>query len=74
MQIIPPSDPVPHTPMPGEAPNPAGDPVPDIPRDPEPDQPIDPPLDRPTDPSPGQPGVPVELPGGEDQPGRRNPD
>jgi len=55
MQTIPPNDPVPQMPMPGEVPNPAGDPipnqpidpVPDIPHDPEPDQPIDPPLDRP---------------------------
>jgi len=74
MQIIPHSDPVPHIPMPGEVPNPAGDPVPDQPSDPIPNVPRDPEPDRPIDPSAQRPGVPVELPGGNDQPGWRNPD
>ena len=48
--------------IPGQAPHPARDPVPDQPIDPVPDQPKDPEPDRPIDPDPGRPSDPVLPP------------
>lgn len=46
--------------VPGEAPHPARDPVPDQPRDPVPDRPIDPMPDQPADPNAP---LPLRAPG-----------
>jgi hypothetical protein len=50
--------------IPGQAPHPARDPVPDQPIDPVPDQPIDPVPDRPVDPDPERPSEPLLPPRG----------